>query len=154
MLIQNILVEQILKNRKKQFSPIPNAPFVTDTDKWTQLALKRILSRAVDEGYDFVAITPGSEQALRWRDKGLIEFYDKIIPKNAEKIVKKLDKNAIHKDKEIKFNYDTDKDDPIDYFTSRRFSIELTPQLKEKVKKGMAMFSATPLLINNKETEQ
>ena len=140
---QNVLVEQILKNRKKQFSPISKAPFITDTDKWTQLTLKRILSKAVDEGYDFVSLTPGKAQMDRWNDEGVAKFYDEIVPKNAEKIVKKLDKNAIQTQRigivENFLGYGSDY--------TERFSIELTPQLKEKVKKGMAMFSATPLVV-------
>ncbi len=143
---QNVLVEQILKNRKKQFSPISKAPFITDTDKWTQLTLKRILSKAVDEGYDFVSITPGKAQMDRWRNEGVAKFYDEIVPKNAEKIVKKLDKNAIQKDKSIRFQKTFESSPPLDQ-NATRFSIELTPQLKEKVKKGMAMFSATPLVV-------
>ena len=158
---QNVLVEQILKNRKNQFSGISKAPFITDTDKWTQLTLKRILSKAVDEGYDFVSITPGKAQMDRWNDEGVAKFYDEIVPKNAEKIVKKLDKNAIQKDKEILIRDDilaarqlsvaNNLDAPIEKLkesiSKKRFSIELTPQLKEKVKKGMAMFSATPLVV-------
>lgn len=122
---------------------IPKAPFITDTDKWTQLTLKRILSKAVDEGYDFVSITPGKAQMDRWNDEGVAKFYDEIVPKNAEKIVKKLDKNAIQKDKKI--NYNEVRQGTV--YNQERFSIELTPQLKEKVKKGMAMFSATPLVV-------
>ena len=129
----------------------PPAPFITDTDKWTQLTLKRILSKAVDEGYDFVSITPGKAQMDRWNDEGVAKFYDEIVPKNAEKIVKKLDKNAIQKDKQVLV---TNREDLLpDNLKKRfpyaqiRFSIELTPQLKEKVKKGMAMFSATPLVV-------
>jgi len=121
----------------------PPAPFITDTDKWTQLTLKRILSKAVDEGYDFVSITPGKAQMDRWRNEGVAKFYDEIVPKNAEKIVKKLDKNAIQKDKKI--NYNEVRQGTV--YNQERFSIELTPQLKEKVKKGMAMFSATPLVV-------
>ena len=124
----------------------PKAPFITDTDKWTQLTLKRILSKAVDEGYDFVSLTPGKAQMDRWNDEGVAKFYDEIVPKNAEKIVKKLDKNAIQKDKLIKFQKTFESSPPLDQ-NATRFSIELTPQLKEKVKKGMAMFSATPLVI-------
>jgi hypothetical protein len=71
------------------------------------------------------------------------KFYDEIVPKNAEKIVKKLDKNAIQK-KDIAIT-EVFFGDLSDY--KERFSIELTPQLKEKVKKGMAMFSATPLVV-------
>ena len=130
---------------------VEKAPFITDTDKWTQLTLKRILSKAVDEGYDFVSITPGKAQMDRWNDEGVAKFYDEIVPKNAEKIVKKLDKNAIQKDKQVLV---TNREDLLpDNLKKRfpyaqiRFSIELTPQLKEKVKKGMAMFSATPLVV-------
>jgi len=129
-------------NDRKYFK----APFITDTDKWTQLTLKRILSKAVDEGYDFVSITPGKAQMDRWRNEGVAKFYDEIVPKNAEKIVKKLDKNAIQKDKAIRFQKTFESSPPLDQ-NATRFSIELTPQLKEKVKKGMAMFSATPLVV-------
>ena len=125
---------------------IPKAPFITDTDKWTQLTLKRILSKAVDEGYDFVSLTPGKSQMDRWRNEGVAKFYDEIVPKNAEKIVKKLDKNAIQKDKQVKIPNTMIKPGVMFDFPER-FSIELTQQLKEKVKKGMAMFSATPLVV-------
>ena len=132
----------VVDNDRKPFK----APFITDTDKWTQLTLKRILSKAVDEGYDFVSITPGKAQMDRWRNEGVAKFYDEIVPKNAEKIVKKLDKNAIQKDKAIRFQKTFESSPPLDQ-NATRFSIELTPQLKEKVKKGMAMFSATPLVV-------
>lgn len=138
----------VIDNDQKIFK----APFITDTDKWTQLTLKRILSKAVDEGYDFVSITPGKAQMDRWNNEGVAKFYDEIVPKNAEKIVKKLDKNAIQKDKEITIGVQTSLSSGDTPFSStrpkKRFSIELTPQLKEKVKKGMAMFSATPLVVN------
>ena len=133
----------VIDNDQKVFK----APFITDTDKWTQLTLKRILSKAVDEGYDFVSITPGKAQMDRWNNEGVAKFYDEIVPKNAEKIVKKLDKNAIHKDKEIGIEGSTGYGSDTALYAEKRFSIELTPQLKEKVKKGMAMFSATPLIV-------
>ena len=164
------LFETLNETESKKYRRIPKAPFITDTDKWTQLTLKRILSKAVDEGYDFVSITPGKAQMDRWNDEGVAKFYDEIVPKNAEKIVKKLDKNAIRKDKEILIRDDivaarqlsvaNNPDAPIglnedvvtleklkESYSKKRFSIELTPQLKEKVKKGMAMFSATPLVV-------
>ena len=128
--------------------PAPKAPFITDTDKWTQLTLKRILSKAVDEGYDFVSISSGMVQGDRFNNKGLVKFYNQIIPKNAEKIVNKLDKNAIQKDKEINIpSLYSQAEGEFGTRPKKRFSIELTPQLKEKVKKGMAMFSATPLVV-------
>ena len=139
------LFETLNETESKKYRRIPKAPFITDTDKWTQLTLKRILSKAVDEGYDFVSITPGKAQMDRWNDEGVAKFYDEIVPKNAEKIVKKLDKNAIQKDKEIDISHNLSGQ--YSNYPQQRFSIELTPQLKEKVKKGMAMFSATPLVV-------
>ena len=85
-------------------------------------------------------------QGDRFNNKGLVKFYNQIIPKNAEKIVKKLDKNAIQKDKQVNIPNAMIKPG-VTFDFPERFSIELTPQLKEKVKKGMAMFSATPLVV-------
>lgn len=45
---------------------VPEAPFVTDTAKWTTLGLKRVLKMAADEGYDRVGIVRGEEQAARY----------------------------------------------------------------------------------------
>jgi len=45
---------------------IPSAPYVTNTAKWTDLALKRALNEAVKGDYDAIAITPGKEQAKRY----------------------------------------------------------------------------------------
>ena len=137
---------QQARQRGLKLSEEELAPFITDTDKWTQLTLKRILSKAVDEGYDFVSLTPGKAQMDRWNDEGVAKFYDEIVPKNAEKIVKKLDKNAIRKDKQVRIPNTMIKPG-VTFDFPERFSIELTPQLKEKVKKGMAMFSATPLVV-------
>jgi len=81
----------------------------------------------------------------RWNDEGVAKFYDEIVPKNAEKIVKKLDKNAVQKDGPITQGQPNYLGGVVNL--GKRFSIELTPQLKEKVKKGMAMFSATPLVV-------
>ena len=165
-LYQEFLIDSGIKNKKGEVATIdeklkvlsdlgvdatnkvPKAPFITDTDKWTQLTLKRILSKAVDEGYDFVSISSGMVQGDRFNNKGLVKFYNQIIPKNAEKIVKKLDKNAIQKDKEITIpSLYSQAEGEFGTRPKKRFSIELTPQLKEKVKKGMAMFSATPLVV-------
>ena len=73
------------------------------------------------------------------------KLYDEIVPKNADKVVKKLDKNAVQKDGPITHGQCSLFGGVVNL--GKRFSIELTPQLKEKVKKGMAMFSATPLVV-------
>ena len=45
---------------------IPSAPFVTSTEGWTNLAMKRILRMAAEQGYDRVAWTTGEQQAARY----------------------------------------------------------------------------------------
>ena len=45
---------------------VPAAPFVTATDKWLGLALKRVVKMAVDGGYDRVAFVTGEQSAERY----------------------------------------------------------------------------------------
>ena len=75
--------------------PVKPGPFVTSTDKWTQLAIKKLLTKGVKEDYDYVSFAPGDIHYERWNEEGLITFYDYIIPKNAEKVLKQIDKDAI-----------------------------------------------------------
>ena len=80
--------------------------------------------------YDYVAISPGKIQFDRWNKPGLRDYYDKVIPKNVNKVVKKLDKDAVEK---IDMVVLTDNQPTL--------AIKLTDTLKEKVKKGQALFS-------------
>ena len=47
-------------------SAVPTAPFVTDTQAWTALILKRMLRYAVDNGINTVSWTTGEMQAKRY----------------------------------------------------------------------------------------
>jgi len=47
-------------------SALPNAPFVTATDKWLSLAVKRIITMAVEGGYSKVAFVNGEQSADRY----------------------------------------------------------------------------------------
>ena len=44
---------------------VPNAPF-KQSREWAELSLKRMIKKAVDEGYDSVSWTPGEVQAARY----------------------------------------------------------------------------------------
>ena len=44
----------------------PNAPFIGKTDGWLNLALKRVMTMAVDGGYDAVAFVNGDQSAERY----------------------------------------------------------------------------------------
>jgi hypothetical protein len=58
----------------------PPAPFVTKTEGWNKLAVKRIMNKAAKEGYDMVAFSSGDIQFDRWRNQGLKQEYDEILP--------------------------------------------------------------------------
>lgn len=45
---------------------IPRGPYVGNTQKWTDLALKRVLHEAAHGGYDKIVVTPGDEQNKRY----------------------------------------------------------------------------------------
>jgi hypothetical protein len=47
-------------------SGISRAPYVTSTEGWTDLALKKSLDKAIDSGSDYFTWTPGEVQAQRY----------------------------------------------------------------------------------------
>jgi len=51
---------------KSQLSAPRAAPFITKTDAWVGLALKRVIKMAVDGGYDRVALINGEQSAERY----------------------------------------------------------------------------------------
>jgi hypothetical protein len=57
---------EILANKDK----VPDAPFKKN---WHELAMKRLLNYAADQGYDSIAITPGAEQAKRFNLRNQVE---------------------------------------------------------------------------------
>lgn len=82
---------------------VPDAPFKKN---WHELAMKRLLNYAADNGYDSIAITPGAEQANRYKlsnvanqisyhpdDQGRGMFLN-VFGKNNEVIYSKLTPEA------------------------------------------------------------
>ena len=47
-------------------SPVPSAPFVTKTEAWSMLAMKRMIRYAAENGFDRIAWTTGTQQADRY----------------------------------------------------------------------------------------
>lgn len=52
--------------KAKKVPGVPSAPFVTKTEGWLNLALKRVVAMAVDGGYDAVAFVNGQQSADRY----------------------------------------------------------------------------------------
>ena len=110
------------------------APFVTGSDKFTEVGIKRLLAKAVQEDKKYLSFSPGEVQYERWGEEGLETFYDKIIPKVAKKVAKKLDPEAQVGNMEVRMDGVADK--------ASRLTIEITPKMRDAIKKGIPLFSA------------
>lgn len=67
---------------------LPDAPF---KKTWPELALKRMIRYAAENGYDAIAWTPGEVQAKRWKgtgEAGHKKFYDEMLVNAANKLAK------------------------------------------------------------------
>ena len=59
-----------LENKKAAYGGVPDAPF---KKSWHELALKRMLRRAAEEGYERLSWTPGDAQAARYNLRKSVE---------------------------------------------------------------------------------
>lgn len=81
----------ILYNQEHGRNRVPSGPF---SKSWHEMALRRMLRYAAENGYDRVAWTPGKWQAARWEGadeaaEGMPGFYDKMMPDYLNKYGKK-----------------------------------------------------------------
>lgn len=58
--------EALERERSKKSPGVPTAPFVTKTDAWLTLALKRVMAMGVEQGYDEVAFINGQQSVDRY----------------------------------------------------------------------------------------
>ncbi len=65
MIDTNDAVRDLWSKRPPEHGVAPG-PYVTKTNEWTDLALKRALKEAAEGGYDKLVWTPGAEQAKRY----------------------------------------------------------------------------------------
>jgi hypothetical protein len=82
----------------------PEGPYVGNTNKWTDLAMKRALIEAARGGHDKLIWTPGEEQALRYKENdeendakrlnGMNKYYGEIVPSRLEKILQSIGHKA------------------------------------------------------------
>jgi len=121
-----------IKPIKDELSELPSGPqkgpLVGNTEKFAEAGIKRLLIQAANEGKKYVSFSPGDLQADRWNNPGLEVYYDDIIPKVAKKVVKRFDKDAFTGNKYIEELGD-------------RFTIEITPKMREAIQKGVPLFT-------------
>ena len=117
-------------------NPLEKAPFVGNSAKFAEVGIKRLLTKAVEEGKSYVSFSSGDIQYDRWSEEGLIPFYDKIIPKAAEKVAKRFDPDAKVGPMQVRMDEQNVAD------KAERLTIEITPKMREALKKGVPLFSA------------
>ena len=82
-------VSDKMRDLSKKTEGLPSAPYVGNTNNWTDLGLKRALTEAVRGGYDKLIWTPGQEQADRYdlsKHIGQIHVEHPTNPHHAGKI--------------------------------------------------------------------
>lgn len=115
------------------YRKLPKAPFVKTTEKFTEAGIKRLINQAVKENKKSIVFSSGDIQSSRWNNEGLETFYDKIIPKVAEKVVKKLDPDA-----KPSMRYVEDATGDV---SGDRFVIQITPKMREEALRGQPLFT-------------
>ena len=68
---------------KKKHGGIPSAPFEKN---WHELAMKRMLRLAAEEGYDYVAWTTGEQQAERYNIGNVVNQIEKQVENGFQKV--------------------------------------------------------------------
>lgn len=81
-------------NYKNSISGIPLAPFVTKTESWAGLAMKRMLRYAAEKGYDRLAWTTGEQQIERyWKHPVVSQAVERFTKVTEPESVRKLGDN-------------------------------------------------------------
>jgi len=126
-------------NRDVKRRLVPNSPF---KETWHQLSIKKLLKRAVDEGYDSLSISNSKPIVHRYRgmgDEGKELFYDKKVKNYMQKLAKST--GGEFKIKYLDNEYNIQGYKIMDDEFLRSYVIEITPELKELVStKGLASF--------------
>lgn len=102
------LDSRIAKQKQEIERGAPDAPFKKN---WHELAMKRVLDYAVEEGYDTVAITPGAEQAKRYDLSKQISKIDYDKFNSGQNEFKAWDKNG----KKVFEKYGASQEEVADY---------------------------------------
>ena len=77
-------------------SRIPYTPYGNRTEDWAGLGIRVATQLATQGGFDYLVWLPGYFQTKRWGDSGTgpAKFYDNVLPKIAQKSVKRFDNKA------------------------------------------------------------
>ncbi|WP_348681599.1 hypothetical protein [Alteromonas mediterranea] len=156
----------------KQPHQVPDAPFKNaDKTTWYDLALKRAIIEAAEGGYDKLALTTGKQQSDRYMGtEGLIPLYDKTFRNRLGKLgnqpvgqtkfdrmqanTKNLTPEEAQEYKAVSQTWPQTAESKqrlaelVDKtMTDNVHSIDVTPELVDRVKKGLPLFSQAGLTM-------
>jgi hypothetical protein len=124
-------------------SPVPETPF--DNSSWAELALKRALRYATDNGYDSLSWTHSSIQDKRYKGQGgnFSKFYDEKLPKYMRKLLKQWGgdvklTNIIRERPTIKGGLMAPIAAP---HLTKAWVVKITPEMREGASRGFPLFS-------------
>lgn len=124
-----------------------NPPF---KETWHQLSIKKLLKRAVDEGYDNLSLSNSKPISQRYQgtgEEGKELFYDRKAKNYMQKLAKQTGG-------EFKIKYLNNAYGAEDEFL-RSYVIEITPELKELVStKGLASFRKGGKVSTNEQMDR
>lgn len=123
-----------LQKLVRRTADTPMGPFVGNSEKFAEVGIKRLLSKAVEEGKKYVSFSSGDVQYDRWNEEGLAPFYDQIIPKVAKKVAKRFDPDAEVGPMQVRMDEKNMAD------KAERFTIEITPKMREAIQEGVPLF--------------
>lgn len=109
------------------------------TDRITNIAVKQALEQAIDTGADFITFNRGDlvHGMTGGKLEGHQEYYDKILPKNVNKLLAKLEKqNKVKLPRLEKLKLRTESGPTL----GRVLGFKLTPELKDIFKAGVQAF--------------
>ena len=142
--------KDILYEYANQAQMPSEGPFASSTNKTNELALKRLLMYAVDNGYKHISLPPPKLTAINMRNEGVEKTYGEVIPNQFRKIIKKLDPEArlVSRKSGIEtsllddvFDYDHEISASVDDKDADVLVLEITDKLKEAIKKGLPLMA-------------
>ena len=111
-----------------------------------------MITRMVDEDKDRLIFTNGKNQANYWNEPGLEQFYDVILKKEVNEVLKGIDKDAVEMvDGDFtqeRFGYDNEDAD-----ARRHISIKNTKKIRDFLggvggkPKGFGIYGAAPVAV-------
>jgi len=111
------------------------------TDRITNIAVKQALEQAIASGADFITFNRGDlvHGMTGGKLEGHQEYYDKILPKNVNKLMEKLEKqNKVKLPRLEKLQLKTESGPEL----GRVLGFKLTPELRKVFKEGVQAFKS------------